>query len=137
MGKWYGRGGFGALVWEQTAYLAGLTSWPSGRPSLDWVTIGRTATIEADDVFPLLRGRDIRRFAATTPRGQCVIVPQRGMFCDESLPATRPLAFKFLSGFKDMLEQRSSYRRFQQGKPFWSVWPTGEYTFAPYKVVWE
>lgn len=97
----------------------------------------RTASIETDDVFPLLRGRDIQRFMATPPRGQCVIVPQRGMFGDESLPATRPLTFKFLSSFKDILEQRSSYRRFQQGKPFWSIWSTGEYTFAPYKVVWK
>ena len=32
---------------------------------------------------------------------------------------------------------RSSYRRFQRGKPFWSIWSTGEYTFAPYKVVWK
>lgn len=99
--------------------------------------VKRTASIEPDDVFPLLRGRDIRRFVAEPPRGQCVIVPQRGMFGDESLPATRPLTFKFLSGFRDILEKRSSYRRFQRGRPFWSIWSTGDYTFAPYKVVWK
>ena len=93
--------------------------------------------MERDDVFPLLRGRDVHRFAATPKASQCVIVPQRGMFGDESLPATRPRTFKFLSGFRPILEQRSSYRRFQQGKPFWSVWSTGDYTFAPYKVVWK
>lgn len=97
----------------------------------------RTASIEYDDVFPLLRGRDIDRFVARLPQSQCVIVPQRGMFGDESLPATRPLTFKFLSNFKDILEKRSSYRRFQKGKPFWSIWSTGDYTFAPYKVVWK
>lgn len=59
------------------------------------------------------------------------------MFGDEDLPITKPRTFKFLSGFRDILEQRSSYRRFQQGKPFWSIWSTGNYTFAPYKVVWK
>ena len=59
------------------------------------------------------------------------------MFGDETLPVTRPRTFRFLSQFRPILEQRSSYRRFQQGKPFWSIWSTGDYTFAPYKVVWK
>ena len=97
----------------------------------------KCAVVEKDDVFPLLRGRDIKRFIATPEANQCVIVPQRGMFGDKSLPMTRPRMFRFLSEFRTTLEQRSSYRRFQQGKPFWSIWSTGEYTFAPYKVVWK
>ena len=97
----------------------------------------RSAIVERDDIFPLLRGRDVHRFRAASQENQCVIVPQRGMFGDEDLPITKPRTFKFLSGFRDILEQRSSYRRFQQGKPFWSIWSTGNYTFAPYKVVWK
>lgn len=94
----------------------------------------RSTIVEKDDIFPLLRGRDVQRFIATPQPGLCIIVPQRGMFGDKTLPATRPRMFRFLSGFRSILEQRSSYRRFQQGKPFWS---TGDYTFAPYKVVWK
>lgn len=97
----------------------------------------KSAIVERDDIFPLLRGRDVHRFAAVPQEGQCVIVPQRGMFGDERLPITRPCTFKFLSEFREILEQRSSYRRFQQGKPFWSIWSTGDYTFAPFKVVWK
>ena len=96
-----------------------------------------SAVVEKDVVFPLLRGRDVHRFVATPQSGQCVIVPQRGMFGDEDLPASRPRMFRFLSQFRTILERRSSYRRFQQGKPFWSIWSTGEYTFSPYKVVWR
>ena len=99
--------------------------------------VKKTSIVESDDVFPLLRGRDVRRFSARPQPGQCVIVPQRGMFGDESLPISRPKTFKFLSEFQKILEQRSSYKRFQKGKPFWSIWSTGEYTFAPYKVVWK
>lgn len=99
--------------------------------------VAKSAIVERDDIFPLLRGRDVHRFMAAPQENQCVIVPQRGMFGDENLPITNPRTFKFLSGFRDILERRSSYRRFQQGKPFWSIWSTGNYTFAPYKVVWK
>ncbi len=99
--------------------------------------VKKTSVVEADDVFPLLRGRDVHRFTARPQSNQCVIVPQRGMFGDESLPASRPRMFKFLCQYQEILKQRSSYRRFQKDKPFWSVWSTGEYTFAPYKVVWK
>lgn len=99
--------------------------------------VRKSAIVEKDDIYPLLRGRDVKRFVATPQKGQCIIVPQRGMFGDETLPGTRPRTFGFLGEFRPILEQRSSYRRFQQGKPFWSVWSTGEYTFAPYKVVWK
>ena len=97
----------------------------------------KTAIVEAHDVFPLLRGRNVQRFRATPPAGQCVIVPQRAMFGDPALPGTRPKTFQYLAGFKSVLEKRSSYRRFQQGKPFWSIWSTGDYTFSPFKVVWK
>lgn len=97
----------------------------------------KSAIVEKENVFPLLRGRDIKRFSAVPQQAQCVIVPQRGMFGDPNLPAASPRLFQFLSAFKNVLEARSSYRRFQKGKPFWSVWSTGEYTFAPFKVVWK
>ncbi len=99
--------------------------------------IRKSSIVEKEDIFPLLRGRDVHRFIATPQPGQCIIVPQRGMFGDEALPAARPRTFRFLSEFRAILERRSSYRRFQRGKPFWSIWSTGDYTFAPYKVVWR
>lgn len=97
----------------------------------------KSGVVEKENIFPLLRGRDIQRFYVTSQQTQCVIVPQRGMFGDENLPVTNPRLFKFLSTFKNALEARSSYRRFQKGKPFWSTWSTGAYTFAPFKVVWK
>ncbi|MBL6463523.1 MAG: N-6 DNA methylase [Senegalimassilia sp.] len=99
--------------------------------------VEKKSIIERDDVFPLLRGRDVGRFSTKTLEGQSIIIPQRGMFGDEDLPQTRPRTFRYLCAFRSLLEQRSSYRRFQKGKPFWSVWSTGDYTFAPWKVVWK
>ena len=48
--------------------------------------VRKSAIVEKDDIYPLLRGRDVKRFVATPQQGQCIIVPQRGMFGDETLP---------------------------------------------------
>ncbi len=95
------------------------------------------ADVEPEFIYPLLRGREVSRFNVSPSQGSCVIVPQTGMFGDEKLPAKAPELFQFLSRFKDLLKTRSSYRRFQQGKPFWSIWTVGSYTFSPFKVVWK
>jgi Putative RNA methylase family UPF0020 len=95
------------------------------------------AEVEAVHVFPLLRGRGIAPFRATPDPDHAVLVPQRGMHGEPDLPTTAPCTHAYLSRFRDTLESRSSYRRFQRGRPWWSLWSTGAYTFAPYKVVWR
>ena len=60
----------------------------SNNPKLgrDKRIVQRTATIETDYVFPLLRGRNINRFHVERPVNQGIVVPQTGMNGDESLP---------------------------------------------------
>jgi hypothetical protein len=96
-----------------------------------------TACIEPEHLFPLLRGQGVKPFSATNDKELRIIVPQRGMHGDPNLPATAPLTFKFLSRFKPQLESRSSLKRFQKGQSFYSLWSTGAYTFAPFKVLWR
>lgn len=98
-----------------------------------------TRNIEPDHVFPLLRGEGVSAFRAIVDPTYHVVVPQRGMHGDPALPTSAPRTWRFLSLFEPDLERRSSYRRFQQrtGAPFWSVWSTGPYTFAPHKVAWR
>jgi SAM-dependent methyltransferase len=91
-----------------------------------------TAEVEAEHVFPLLRGRDLH----TGPQLH-VLVPQRGMHGDPALARTAPLAHAYLERFRGALERRSSLRRYQPGKPYWSLWNVGPYTFSPHKVVWR
>lgn len=93
--------------------------------------------IETDHVFPLLRGRGLRPFRAEVDPDHCILVPQRGMHGDPDLPKAAPRTFRYLASFKADLEQRASYRRYQKGKPFWSTWSTGPYSFSPYKVLWQ
>lgn len=96
-----------------------------------------TATVEAEHVFPLLRGRGVAPFCAVPEQELRIIMPQRGMHGDPDLADKYPQTYKFLNRFKSHLEQRSSLRRFQKGQPFYSLWSTGLYTFSPFKVLWR
>ena len=96
-----------------------------------------TATVESEHLFPLLRGRGVAPFNAVPEEDLRILVPQRGMHGNPDLPTTSPHTFKFLNRFKNHLEQRSSLKRFQKGKEFYSLWSTGLYTFAPFKVLWR
>jgi hypothetical protein len=42
----------------------------------------------------------------------------------------------WFSGFKALLEDRSTYRRQMKGAPFFAIYNVGDYTFQPWKVVW-
>lgn len=99
----------------------------------------RRGLVEAEHVFPLLRGRGVTPFCATPDPELKIIVPQRGMHGDPALAVQAPNTFRFLRAFRGELEQRSSYRRFQAraGHPFYSLWSTGAYTFSAYKVLWR
>jgi len=107
-------------------------------------TIGRTTgiptvqgNVESEHVFPLLRGRGVSAFRAVPEPELHILVPQRGMHGDPDLPITHPHTYAFLRHFESYLRQRSSLRRFQKNQPYWSLWSTGNYTFAPYKVLWK
>jgi hypothetical protein len=93
--------------------------------------------IEPDHIFPLLRGRGLRPFLVEPDPEYRILVPQRTMHGDPALMATTPNTLRFLFRFKDELERRASYRRFQRGQAFWSTWSTGPYTFSKYKVLWK
>lgn len=107
-------------------------------------SIGRTKgipevqmRIEKKHVYPLLRGRNVRPFSATVDPELSIVVPQPHMYGDPDLPAHSPKTFRFLSNFKDTLLKRSSYKRYQDGHPFYSLWNVGRYTFSPFKVLWR
>ena len=96
-----------------------------------------TGSIETKHLFPMLRGRGVTPFKATPEEDLRIIMPQREMHGDPNLAIHSPLTFKFLNKFKSHLEQRSSLKRFQKGKEFYSLWSTGPYTFSPFKVLWR
>lgn len=93
--------------------------------------------VETEHLFPLLRGKGVSAFCARPVQDLRILLPQRGMHADPELPTASPCTWHFLAQFKEYLADRSSLKRFQRHRPYWSLWNTGAYTFARYKVLWK
>jgi len=98
-----------------------------------------TFAIEKDIVYPIARGREISAFKWEF--GETYgIIPQVGMdgFPVIEMKKKYPKALEYFTNFKDILTERSSYKRYhtKRGASFYSCWNVGPYTFKPYKVGW-
>jgi len=97
--------------------------------------------LEKKRLFPLLRLQDVDSFK--TGSGVRFLLVQdvqkrRGM--DESVVRRdADLAYKWLDSHRSLLKERAAYKRyFDENKaPFYSVFNTGPYTMAKWKVVWR
>lgn len=95
-------------------------------------------SIENDYLFPLLRGRDVKRWLAKP--SICLVLPH-----DEESPQTAvPFANlpkktqEFLSKFRQKLEGRKKFRNFDPAEKDWyGLYSVLTASFAPYKVVWR
>jgi hypothetical protein len=97
--------------------------------------------IEDDLVFPAVRGRDIRRWNAT-PEIYALIVQdpkKRVGYEEEWMKVNLPKTFGYLHKFKAVLLSRGSkvVRELAEKTVFYTMYGIGEYTFAPYKLVWK
>ena len=98
----------------------------------------RGTWIEADLLFPLIRGRDVGRYCTET-EGWYQIVPNlhyADVDSEEDFSNTYPLAYDYFCNYEDILRRRSSYKRYQSHLPFYVIYCVGEYSFNKFKVVW-
>ncbi|MCB2261982.1 MAG: N-6 DNA methylase [Candidatus Thiosymbion ectosymbiont of Robbea hypermnestra] len=96
------------------------------------------AWIEADLLFPLIRGRDLGRYCSNTD-GWYQIIPNRhyeNVESEEDFADNYPLAYSYFKNYESILNNRSSYKRYQRHLPFYVVYCVGDYSFSTYKVVW-
>ena len=96
------------------------------------------AWIEADLLYPLLRGRSLGRYSTKTT-GWYHIVPNQhydDVQTESDFAAEFPLAYSYFQKYEPLLKKRASYRRYQGHLPFYVVYCVGQYTFSRYKVVW-
>lgn len=100
------------------------------------------AVIESDLVYPLLRGRDVRKWSGN-PR-MSIIVPHDpghpGVGISEAvLKRKYSRTFDYFQQLRPSLEGRSGYKKFIKpaGGPFFAVYNIGSYTFKPFRVVWR
>jgi len=107
------------------------------------------APLEPDLLYPLLRGRDVQRWRAA-PSAYVLMVqdPQKRRGIDEKeLQRRWPYIWAYLKRFEKVLRERAAFRRYFTRKdrsgrtvetgPFYSMFNVGQYTLAPYKVVWR
>ena len=97
--------------------------------------------IEADLLYPLLRGREVARWHVAPDNDAFFLIVQdaktRKGLRVEALANDAPRTLAYLERHKALLTARKAFRRyFRQEQPFYSMFNIGEYTFAPYKVVW-
>jgi hypothetical protein len=99
--------------------------------------------IEPKLLFPLIKGAS--DFSACyLDRGHqlYVIVPNRGIVKDayddakQLVEVDSPNAWRYFSDFEENLRARSTFRGRMKNAPFYAVYNVGEYTFAPWKVIW-
>ncbi|MCK6456324.1 MAG: N-6 DNA methylase [Phycisphaerae bacterium] len=106
------------------------------------------AELEPDLLYPLLRGREVRRWSAE--RSAHIILAQdvttrRGI--EEGLMQRQyPRTHRYLKRFEQDLRGRAAFKRYYTRKergrvvetgPFYSMFDVGDYTLAPWKVVWH
>jgi hypothetical protein len=96
------------------------------------------AWIEADLLYPLIRGRDVGHFSYKT-EGWYQLIPNlhyENMQTEDQFADQYPLTYSYLKNFERILSNRSTYKRYQKYLPFYVIYCVGNYCLASYKVVW-
>ena len=100
-----------------------------------------TARVDRKHIYPLLTGRDVRRWIAA-PSGR-ILLPHSPLSPTDPIPESSlrkydKATYRFLSKFEGILSKRRKFRNFDpSGGTFYGLYNVGSYTFAPYKVVWR
>lgn len=96
------------------------------------------AWIEADLLYPLVRGRDLGRYCVQT-EGWYQIVPNghyENVEEEEEFAEKYPCAYSYFANYRDLLVKRSTYKRYQTHLPFYVIYCVGDYSLRKWKVVW-
>jgi SAM-dependent methyltransferase len=136
-------GGANAVYWVQKTY-----THPNGDVVVQNILEGAkikveqvSMTIEPDLLYPLLRGRDVQRWQATP--SAWIIVPRlkpQQVIPISEMQVKFPKTYAYLKRFEQTLLQRKdamTQSALKRGEPFYFYGAVGEYTFAPWKVVWR
>lgn len=107
-----------------------------GKPREFWV--------EAECLYPLAKGAGDLHPCYFKPESPLfAFVPNKGIDkaaltkAREGFSTTKnPKTFKFFKAYQSNLESRSTFKTRMKGAPFFSIYNVGDYTFAPYKVIW-
>lgn len=102
-----------------------------------------TAEVEADFVYPLALGRNVHRWHSVVD--VYILCPHTVRSRMRPLPplilqSEAPLTYAYLAQFENALLSRGGFATWERpylAEAFYALQRIGEYTFAPYKVVWR
>ena len=102
---------------------------------------GTQAAVEADLLYPLLRGRDVDRWLVR-PAAHILMVQDpktRTGIKEDLMQREYPRAYAYLKRFESVLEARKTQavRHLTERGAFYSIFGVSDFTFAAWKVVWR
>jgi len=98
--------------------------------------------IEPNLIYPLLRGRDVKRWKVVPSANILVThLPRMGLIAisEDKMKIEYPKTYLYLKRFEEQLRKRKSRGisdMLKKGAPFYTMFGVGTYTFSKYKVVW-
>jgi SAM-dependent methyltransferase len=93
---------------------------------------GETVALEEQLVYPMLKSSELAREGSVTP-SRVMILTQRSIGEDTShLQISAPRTWRYLARHRASFDRRGS--AIYRGKPPYSIFGVGDYTFAPWKV---
>jgi hypothetical protein len=93
---------------------------------------GEVVDVEAEFVYPLLKGADLRRPPAERPRRAVIVTQERIGDRTERLASSAPRLWSYLRAHRERLDRRRS--SIYRDRPPFAIFGVGPYTFAPFKV---
>ena len=97
------------------------------------------AWIEADILYPPARVAAILDGTVSKQKIGTKIIPNahyEDVPDEEEFAEKYPLAYSYFSNYRDLLENRSTYKRYQKHLPFYVIYCVGGYSFNRWKVAW-
>lgn len=124
----------GQMVWRQGLKHDAAPVMELSRTDAGWTNgLKETVEVEAEYVFPLLKGSDIAN-RRLDPIEKAVLIPQRAIGEDtRKLTSIAPRLWNYLTSHEEVFGKRRS--SIYKGKAPYSVFGVGPYTFAQHKVV--
>lgn len=99
--------------------------------------------VEPDLLYPLLKGAGDIGICSYKPKEKLyAIVPNKGIVKSayetaiSEVEKKSPKLYRYLRTYETQLRSRSTFRGRMKNAPFYAVYNVGDYTFAPWKVVW-
>lgn len=99
--------------------------------------------VEPHLLYPVIKGASDLKPCCFNPQHELyAIVPNRGISstllanAENNVEDNNPQLCRYFRTFEQQLRHRSTYRTRMPNAPYYAVYNVGEYTFAPWKVVW-